>query len=482
MKETAGYLPGLAATDIEWRTLTFQTKEASIDVDVPKLTPSQMTDLIARLRRQRETHLQSRRVSEIVEVLDQVIQRLLDPSDPYRQKMDRLLPIITGYDREMVRLGLTSYLKTFRKPQLLRFLQEDFGNPGLLDGFWPRAKGGYAKAVGPEVIAHVWAGNVPGLPLWSLVSGLLVKSANIGKVASAEPLFISLFVRALAEIDPELVDCLAVVWWKGGDEEAERTVFAQADVVVGYGTNRSLSAVQSRVPVTTRFLPFGQKISFGMIGRETLNARKALPTIRLAAYDVIRYDQQGCYSPHVFYVERGGQISPREAAQYLAHELDGLQHKFPRRDISLEEARQVAEIRQQAEWKALSGGGTEWLGGADRDWTVVYEETAELLPSCLNRTIRVIAVDDLQQVPALLSASREYLQTVSLAVAPERLFLLGDQLARAGVTRICGLGEMTSPEAGWHHDGRFNLSDLVKMVDLDQSAEQLAERYAPYQE
>lgn len=482
MKEKAGYLPGVAETEIEWKTLSFPSNGQPVKVEVPRLTPGQLNDLMERIRAHRAAYLQTRRVTEIVESLDQAVERLLDPANPYRQKMDRLLPLITGYDGEMVRLGLTSYLKSFRKPQLLRFLQEDFGNPALLDGFWPRPKGGFSKAYGPDLIAHVWAGNVPGLPLWSLVAGLLVKSANIGKVASAEPLFISWFVRALAEVDPQLADCIAIVWWKGGEEEIERTVFEQADVVVGYGNNRSLAAVQNRVPVTTRFLPFGQKISFGMVGREALDARKALPTVRLAAYDVIRYDQQGCYSPHVFYVERGGKLSPREFAEYLAHELDCFEHKFPRRRLSLEEARQVAEVRHAAEWKVLSGGGTELFGDRDRGWTVVYEEASELIPSCLNRTIRVIAVDDLEQVQKMLQTSRDYLQTVSVAVAPKRLFQLADPLCKAGVTRICALGEMTSPEAGWHHDGRFNLLDLVKMVDLDQSAEQLAERYAPYHE
>ena len=39
---------------------------------------------------------------------------------------------------------------------------------------------------------------------------------------------------------------------------------------------------------------------------------------------------------------------------------------------------------------------------------------------------------------------------------------------------------MTSPEAGWHHDGRFNLLDLVRMVEIEQSAERAADALAPY--
>jgi hypothetical protein len=41
---------------------------------------------------------------------------------------------------------------------------------------------------------------------------------------------------------------------------------------------------------------------------------------------------------------------------------------------------------------------------------------------------------------------------------------------------------MTEPEAGWHHDGRFNLLDLVTLSEVEDSAYRQAERYAPYAE
>ena len=48
-----------------------------------------------------------------------------------------------------------------------------------------------------------------------------------------------------------------------------------------------------------------------------------------------------------------------------------------------------------------------------------------------------------------------FLQTVGVAAAPAELFRLSELLGAAGVTRITALGAMTSPEAGWHHDGRL---------------------------
>src|SRR5699024_5332886 len=130
---------------------------------------------------------------------------------------------------------LTSYLKSFRKKELFKFLAEDLTNWSILDDFQPRVKGGFSKAIGPNLMTHIWAGNVPGIPLWSLISSLLVKAGSIGKVSSGEPFFAGVFARAIKEIDPELATCFAIVWWKGGDETKEKVIGQLSEVVVGYG-------------------------------------------------------------------------------------------------------------------------------------------------------------------------------------------------------------------------------------------------------
>jgi Acyl-CoA reductase (LuxC) len=477
----AGYLPGLKDEEVQWQTLHFGSGAGRLEVKVPVLSAPQMKALALRVRQASRIHLKTLTVSQIVDVVDRAIARLLDPADPYRQQADTFLSVITGYDAEMVRLGLTSLFKTFRAPQLHRFVAEDFANPKMLDEFQPAAKGGAARAFGPELLVHSWAGNVPGLPLWSLVCGLLVKAGNIGKLPSAEPLFAGLFARLLAEVHPPLADCLAVVWWKGGDEATAASLFAQADTVLAYGGNDSLEQVRRQLPVTTRFLPYGHKLGFGMIGRAALDAQRAPATARLAARDVVRYDQQGCYSPHVFYVERGGKVGPREFAQYLAGELANLQQRFPRRALTLEDAAAVAGWRQSSELRTLSAGGADLIGDAGAPWAVAYtDEPQALAPTAANRGIQVVAVDRLDQVIALVEQHRPFLQTAGLAAAPAELFRLAELLGRAGVTRIAAIGSMTAPEAGWHHDGRFNLLDLVRIVEIEQSAERAADRFAPY--
>ena len=65
---------------------------------------------------------------------------------------------------------------------------------------------------------------------------------------------------------------------------------------------------------------------------------------------------------------------------------------------------------------------------------------------------------------------------------PQRLMAFGDDFGRVGVTRVCALGNMASPEAGWHHDGRFNLLDLISMVEVEQSAVIGADQFAAYRD
>lgn len=475
----AGYLPGLGDDEVQWQTLDFESRVGQVlEVSVPVLTAPQMQALAIRVRDAAATHLRPMPVAEIIDAIDRAVSRLLDRQDIYRQQAEAWLPVVSGYDADMVRLGLTGFFKTFRAAQLKRFVAEDFANPGVLDGFQPAAKGGAVRAFGPDLLVHSWAGNVPALSLWSLVCGLLVKAPAIGKLASAEPLFAGWFARLLAEVHPPLADCLAVVWWRGGGGEAADALYARADTVLAYGGNQTLEALRGRLPVTTRFLAHGHKLGFGLIGAQALDTLKAPAMARLAAWDVMRYDQQGCYSPHVFYVQRGGAVSPRAFADYLAAELSNLQRRFPRRALDLDEGAALARWQQGMEW---GGDSHQLLGPVDAPWSVAYSESLQpLAPTALYRTIAVVAVDRLDAVLPVVAAQRDYLQTAGLAAGPEELYRLAGLLGAAGVTRISAIGSMSMPEAGWHHDGRFNLLDLVRMTEIEQSAELAAQSLAAY--
>ena len=168
--EKAGHVPSFLVDEIRWEKLEFSENSDSLALEVPILTAVQCDRLTGHIKTSSAGFLKKQTTNAIIELIDAAIERLLNRDDPVRQKAEQLLPLITGFDAEMIRLSLTDYLKTFRKPQLQRFINEDFANPKILDEFQPIMKGGFAKAFGPDCLLHFWAGNVPGLPLWSLIS------------------------------------------------------------------------------------------------------------------------------------------------------------------------------------------------------------------------------------------------------------------------------------------------------------------------
>lgn len=480
---TAGHLPGQEDSELEWETRVFSANGKTVEIALPRLTPLQLRAVARHTKKAARTQLASRPVLEIVDIIDRVIARMLNGADPLRREMDALLPVVSGFDAEMTRLGINACLKNFRRPQLLRFLTEDFGDTGLLDGFRPRPRGGWAHACGASLVGHVWAGNVPGLPLWSLISALLVKASSVGKVSSAEPLVASWFARTLAEVEPRLADTLAVVWWPGGETALEEVLCEEAEVLKVYGSDAAVAAWQRMLPAGKRLLPHGNKLSVAMVSATALDTRQAQSTARQAALDIVRWDQQGCYSPQVLYVERGGQIDPAEFARHLAGELSALQHSFPRRALAFEETNSAAQWRQALELALLRGQEVDLLGGPDTPWAIAFLSAARPPEAgALNRSACVMAVDRLDDVIPLLEPRRAWLQTVGLAASPEELFRLAPLIAQAGATRICALGHMTMPTAAWHHDGRFSLLDLVRMVDIDPCAEAMAEQLSYYRD
>lgn len=468
----AGHMPGLDPAHIRWIECTDPPCQG---LYLPDLSPDQIRAVTARVREQAERHLRPMPVSAIIERIDRAVQRLLDANDPERQVLDEWLPRVCELDPDMVRLNLNRYLKTFRAQGLHRFVAEDLPNPKVLDEFQPLPKGGWGQAMGPRQLVHLWAGNVPALSLWSWVCGLLVKAGNVGKLASAEPVFATVLARVLSQVEPDWRDAFAVLWWTGGDTERESAALAQADCVIAYGADATLTALRERLPAGVRCLAHGHKLSFGVIGRQALSARHAPELAHLAAQDVARHDQGGCYSPHVFYVERGGHVPPSEWAERLFHALQNQHARHPRRQPTVPEAHALAQWRQTQEWAS----GTRLMCGLGGDVAYI-DGPRPLEPGPGMRSVQVIAVDALDQVVDFVAPARRWLQTAGLALAPEQWPSLALALGQAGVTRLCAIGSMTAPEAGWHHDGAHSLRDFLQWVEVETSLVDQAEHYPPY--
>lgn len=428
----------------------------------PVPTPALIERTVRSLRSARHD-LERRPVAGIVEAVDAAALRLQDHDDEIRRQADRLVAAATGYSEAMTRLVLDRMAADWRAEPTRRLLRAELGDPAVLDRFTPAADGREVRALGPELAFHVFAGNVPGVAVTSLLRSLLVKAPALGKLASGQPVLPILFARALHSVDPELARALALTYWPGGSEDAEWRVLQSADLVVVYGGAEAVASFRERALPHGRLVVHGPRVSVGLIGREALSD-ETLPD--QVARAVAAFDQHGCVSPHTLWVEdpTGHETGP--FAEALADAFRDLEPELPRGRISDAEASTIHQQRGSAEMRG-HGGSARVLAPEGTAWTVILDEEPVFRASCLNRFVYVHPVDALEETADLLAPVRDILQSVAIAAAPHRRRDLAAPLARAGATRITSFERIPWPPPEWHHDGRGALQELLRWVDLE---------------
>jgi hypothetical protein len=279
-----------------------------------------------------------------------------------------------------------------------------------------------------------------------------------------------LFAHSLYEADAKQGACLEIAEWRGGSVDLEDALFAGADCVTATGSDETLAAIRTRLPRHTRFLGHGHRVSFGLVTQEALpSGFQARQVAARAADDVTAWNQLGCLSPHVIYVQEGGVMMAEGFAELLALELDKREASEPRGELPVEAAAEIAARRGFYEVRAAHApeDTRHWCSRESTAWTVIYEADPQFQISCLNRFVYVKKVPDIKTLLENLETIRDRVSTVGLACAGEQGPDLARLLARWGALRICPLGQMQNPPLTWRHDGRPALGELVTWRDWE---------------
>ena len=437
------------------------------------LSPTMIEEACRTLKRNREQYLLRRSTDGMVKLLCEVAESWLRPENMFRKLALEAGPAETGFSRQTLAKGLDNFFSQFTPENFHALLIQEFGDAKRLDKFVAtRAEENCnraAMAIGPEFLVHIAAGNIPNPALMSIVLGLLTRSAQFVKCASGSAFLPRLFAHSIYAADPKLGACLEIVAWQGGNAALENVLFAEADCLTATGSDETLAAIRAQLPIKTRFMGYGHRVSFGFVAHEALSEFRAKKIVRAAADDVVAWNQLGCLSPHVIYVEAGGNVSPENFAELLAEELEQREQTEPRGQLPLEHAAAIASRRAIYEVRAAHSPETtrHWCSRQSTAWTVVYEADARFQFSCLNRFIYIKPVTNLEAALQGADDVRGKTSTIGIAAPEEKLQELATQLARWGATRVCPLGQMQNPPLTWRHDGRPALGDLVAWTDLE---------------
>lgn len=409
---------------------------------------------------------------EVVTAIGHAAARLLDPDDALRIEAEEWLPAEAGLSLPMARLVLERMAADWSADASKRLLQAEFADPGVLEGFRPGAAGGQVRAMGDEVAFHVGAGTVPGVGATSIVRSLLVRTPVLLKPGRGDVILPVLLARAVAAETPVLGGAIAVAYWPGGSgPPLETRALAGADRVVVYGGTDTVEAIRARLPAGTPMVSYPHRISAGAVGRELLvDEAEARRVARDAAEAVAAYDQRGCVSPHLVWIEEGAPVAPARWAELLAEELDALEERLPPGPVDHAVAARVQQLRGAARMRAAADPRVRVLtpGHGETSWTVLVETGGELEAGCTGRLVRVRPIPELERLPELLAPWRPLLQSMGLAAERERRTRLALRLSDAGVSRVTSFQRQPWPTPWWTHDGQGPLRILVRWATLEE--------------
>ena len=436
------------------------------------LKPSLITEACQTIKSNRAKYLLERSTQSIITVLHNLGQSWLDEGNPYKKIAIQNCIETTGFPEQVLLKGLDWFFEQLTSQNLEELIVQDLGHIQRLDELTPSSASffsrRYAIATGPELIAHITAGNIPNPTLMSMVLGLLTRSAQFIKCPKGKSLIPRLFAHSLREIEPKLASCIEIAEWEGGTEDLESVLFHEADCITATGSNESIEKIRSKIPVTKKLILYGTKLSFAYIARESLTRFQAKQLVKLAADDITAWNQLGCLSPHVIYVEAGAPVSGEQFAEMLAEELENREAVEPRGEISIKESSAIASRRAFYEIRAANLPDTKlWCSERSTSWTVVYENNPLFQPSCLNRFIYVKSVPDIHTTLQQAVSIQGLVSTVGLAAPTSKAKEIVLALAQWGVSRVCPLGHMQRPPLAWRHDGRPSLAELVNWTDWE---------------
>lgn len=436
------------------------------------LNPGMITEACQTLKRNRAHYLVHRSTHSVISLLCQVAQNWLNPEFPLRRWVLGQGPGALGFSPRTLELGLETFFRQWTPTGFESLLEQDLGHPHRLDQFSAGAAeqktNRAAAAIGPALLAHITAGNLPCPALLSMALGMLTRSAQFIKCASGSALLPRLFAHSIYGLEPKLGACLEVAEWKGGESVLEDALYAETDCLTATGSDETLEDIRRRLPARTRFLAYAHRVSFAYVSAEAFSGGHLRRVVENAAADVTAWNQLGCLSPHVIYVQDGGLVTAEKFAEMLAEELARREETQPRGELPIEAAAAIASRRSLYEIRAAHSPETRhWCSPGSTAWTVVYEADPRFQLSCLNRFIYVKSVKDLTEALQNAGQVQGHTSTVGLAAPQHQVKDLALELARWGASRICSLGQMQNPPLAWRHDGRPALGDLVTWADLE---------------
>lgn len=326
-------------------------------------------------------------------------------------------------------------------------LGEDYANPISLSSGTKR----YRYPLG--ILFHIAAGNVDGLPAYSVVEGLLAGNINILKLPTGDSGLSIRLLKELIDVEPAIKDYV-YVFDVPSTEINTLQIFADiADGVVVWGGDVAVEAAKRMTGITTKLISWGHKLSFAYATQNATDEQLyelakhicATNQVLCSSCQGIYFDTDNLEELDAF-AKRFFEIFRR--ANQNSHSLDiGMCGKNTIRIYN--------ELLENPNKKIYYADGI----------SVFVEEDSNLALSMLFRNVWIKRLKK-ENIILNLKKHKNHLQTCGLLCGNEEKEELAHLLASAGIVRITS-GDMARMVAGEAHDGTYPLQEYSRIVEVD---------------
>jgi hypothetical protein len=324
------------------------------------------------------------------------------------------------------------------------------------------------RAFGARTV-HVIAGNSPVIALQTVITNAITRGDAIIKIPANDPYAAVAIVRTMIDIAPDhpLTRHLSVAYWKGGEDDIEKRLYdcRHIEKVVAWGGFASMRSIRKYLGPGIDLVALDPKLSASIIGREGFETDTAVTeAAERAAADIGYFNQGGCVSARVLYVETGTDRDGLDRANQFGRQVFRLIQELPSTLSSPHPAfdpvlrEEITGLRHSADFRVF--------GGRANEGAVIVSQGEEAVDFSERLDCRVANIVPVDRAEDALRYITVHTQTVG--IFPDGLKQrLRDECAMRGAQRIVSLGFATSAGMAGPHDGIQVLPRMVRWLRDD---------------
>lgn len=362
---------------------------------------------------------------------DEIILPLLQMSDIPRERFESMAKLFSKEELEYkckIELG------------------ENYPEPDAL-------KDGTRRCIYPlGILFHIAAGNVDGLPAYSVIEGLLTGNINILKLPAGDNGMSVKLLSELIKIEPDLRDYIYVFDVPSTDLDTLKIFANIADGIVVWGGDEAVKAARDMADITTKIIPWGHKLSFAYVTPEVTDTE-----LYDLAMHVCETNQVFCSSCQGIFVDTEDDDVFEDLGERFFTQLKKANVTKGPTDMGMRGRNTISLYKDSLEPLPMKKIYNE------EGVSVIIKYDSELELSYLFRNVWVKKLPSIDLIKTI-KKHKNHLQTCGLLCQDREREELARLLANAGIVRITG-ANMSRTIPGEAHDGTYPLREYSRVVE-----------------